>query len=834
MRGCWCPCSRNQGGEDMGTNSEGQVSSQSTSASPSDPLQDASGSADNPFKAKNPLEGASAQGAEVETEETVGSEDPASSPSADDPEPAETQEQEASSQAEVETEETVGSEDPASSPSAVDPEPAAPSIGLDLEPVDQGATLDDGIPRGSSVFPAAGEPTGSRDPFAHNPLDVEAAASGGADPAPLVQQQSVQQEAQQVDESVSQTDPSPAASQQGVADRIKQEAAQNSRSGIVATLFGNKKRVAVTLGSLLVVLSVIWAGLNATGVNFLGFGLFDDGENVQEQPPATVDNQTVQPVDPARGDFCDSADTPSIADVAVLRWGDSLIYDEINTFWVADSGKVDAATIVNNAVSELYVKDGDGCTAEGVASWRYILPRSIDASRVDMDDMDARNRIAVYKDDDDTRVAVAQEVARQLNSCVEAQFVYMTPETTPHIYAMAYQRDHSDVVFVQMTLPKLDELPDGGQGLIAVRCSLGKSEGTDGDSVNQVLISPTLRTLIFTEPPVEQGRLLVQEAEDETNDEGEDGTGDNPTTSSDQQDSATGEQDAATGEEPSANEPSDQNQTAGNEEAATTTEEATSTDDTASAADQNQTTGNEEATTTTTEEATSTDDTASAADQNQTTGNEEATTTTTEEATSTDDTASAADQNQTTGNEEATTTTEEATSTETNEGTTTDPSKAPAQGQPSGDGDDDGHSDCTGDGNDGDDGTCTQNCPGDGDGNDGDDGTCTQNCPGDGDGNDGDDGTCTQNCPGDGDGNDGDDGTCTQNCPGDGDGNDGDDGTCTQNCPGDGDGNDGDDGTCTQDCPGDGDDPPKDDCPAGQLRDNYGNCKAPEPGGPLP
>ena len=427
------PCSRNQGGEDMDTKNEEQTSSQSTSASPSDPLQDASGSADNPFRAKNPLEGASVQGAEVETEETV------------------------------------GSEDPESSPSAVDPEPAAPSNGLDEDVASQGDTLDAGIPRGSSVFPSMREtaPT-SGDPFAQNPLDVEAAALVGADSAP-----SIQQEAQQVDESVSQTDSSSAAQLQQVADRMGQEAEKNPRRGMVATLFGNKKRVAVTLVSLLVVLSIIWSLLNIAGVNFLGFGLFGDGENSQE-PTAGVDgNQVVQPIDVTRSDFCASAETPSIADVDVLRWGDSLIYDEINTFWVAGNGQVDAATIKDNAISELYEKVGDGCTAEGVAAWRYILPRSIDANRVDVDDMDAKSRIAVYKDDDDTRVAVAKETARQLENCVESQFVYLTPETTPHIYVAAYQRDHSNVVFVQIPTPQLDELPAGDQGLVSVRCSLG-------------------------------------------------------------------------------------------------------------------------------------------------------------------------------------------------------------------------------------------------------------------------------------------------------------------------------------------------------------------------
>ena len=758
----------------MGTNSGEENSPQSTSAPPSDPLQDTSGDADNPFQGVNPLEGGPAQPAEVDTGE-----------------PAD-------------------QEDFASSTSTAESEPASPGIEVNDDPPDQNPldreALDDGIPHGSSIFPSSGETVGTGgDPFDQKPSGDATAESGVATILPSVTQP-VSSEEPLTNRSGQQTDPP--APRRGVADRIKQNAQKQSQQGLRTKLFGTKKRVAKTAFGLLVLLAAIWFILNASGVNFLGGDLFGNGGDM---PPTEVaDDGSVAEaggsnlgVDFSRDDFCTSAEVPSLADVGVLRWGDSLVYDNIADLWPAGGVRAGAEAVLDNAKLSLYQTVADWCTSPGVALGRNFNPRSIDGGRVDMDDYDAKSRIAVYEEDDDTRVAVAKETARQLDSCADAQFVYLDSATTPTVYVVAYARDYSNVVFVQMPLPQIDDFPDGDQGLIAVRCSLGKSEGADGDSAEQVLISPTLRTLVFTEPPVEESRLLVMESDDETNDEGEDGTGDNPTTGPEEENTAADEQDAS-GEENPANDPEDLNPAADDEEASSLVDEGSSSDETDPETNENQAAVTENETNPTDDQEL-TDPTDGA---NQQSVGDDQTTVVNDDANqdaTTDETGSQTDPTQ----DE----TDPTTSTD-GDGSTTDPD--------TGDGSDTSgcdQEDCDTSGQDP--GSGTQ--PGD----DGDQGDCTTDCPGDG--NDGDD-TCTQNCPSDGDDGDGDD-TCTQNCPSDGDDGDGDD-TCTQNCPGDGDdGDDGDD-TCTQNCPGDGDDGDNDDdddCPAGSPRDNYGNCKAQEP-----
>ena len=212
----------------------------------------------------------------------------------------------------------------------------------------------------------------------------------------------------------------------------------------------------------------------------------------------------------------------------MLNYGDSLVYNVINPFWTTDeTSNGDAQVILEGAVTELFETVGDGCTPAGTAYWRNILPHSIDADRVGLDNYDAASRVAIYQEDADTRVAVTTEIVRQLSECTDVQFVNLTVEDAPRIYVAAYAADYNGIVFVQTPLLQLDTLPSGDQGLTVIRCSFGKIEGSDGDYVNYTLISPSLRAIVYLESPM--GNQVFMLAPDTDEDEQDQDQPDQPT-----------------------------------------------------------------------------------------------------------------------------------------------------------------------------------------------------------------------------------------------------------------------------------------------------------------
>lgn len=528
------------------------------------------------------------------------------------------------------------------------------------------------------------------------------------------------------------------------------------------------------------------------GVAYVVWDQFFNDE-ADDQPTPTPAASVVERV----STLCQT-DGINLEEADVFWFGQSLEYNRIDSFWPGDQVSHDSASaVVRQAVTELYESVGDGCTAAGVAYWRNILPQSIDADRPGVDNHDAATRIAVYSEEPATRVAVAEETARRLNSCAaEAQFVELTAAETPRIYAAAYTQDYSDVVFVETPLLQIDDLPSGDKGLSVIRCTFGKTEGSNGAHVNDVLISPSLRAIVYLDRPTgRQVFSIMPEDEQPTPAETE-----QPTV-----DQTEGAADAAP--EPDPTEPVETSE----EVAAEVVQEAAQqedvtpevTDEATEAVDaqaSGQPAEEQEAATEPTQSATK--ETSSATTETATPATEvpEAEdTATTAKSTVSDPEPEEAEATKTSETQvsepEEPTATEEKTST-----STTETEVCPEGGcDPSG---------------------TTPKADDPASGTTGTTGTA-------GKGQQGSDPGCGNSC-----GETGEDDGAGQK-PGDGPGQGGD-GQCTGTCPGDGDGDEGDgDGQCQgKDCPGDEPepDPEPEGCPPGWLIDPFGNCKAPDPG----
>ena len=292
---------------------------------------------------------------------------------------------------------------------------------------------------------------------------------------------------------------------------------------------GKKKRTWKTW-LLTVMIALIVIAASVLGVWYFTQDDGSDGDVVTEPPPTEV---------PA-ADFCRHGGPASLDEVRVLRFSDKL-EGRINPLW-SDVAKeeADAQTVLDGIVTELFSTEGDGCTPQGAAYWRLVRPVSIDAGRIGVDDFDSATRMAIYGEDADTATAVAVETASQLSDCADPQFVYLSAEEAPVIYVAAYTVDYDDVVFVRTPLPEYDELPDGSQGLKVLRCSFGKVEGADGDYVSDVLISPTLRAIIYLDSPA--GVEVVDIVPNE-------GEGGDSSALSDEETSETDDTEAADGED---------------------------------------------------------------------------------------------------------------------------------------------------------------------------------------------------------------------------------------------------------------------------------------------
>ena len=227
-----------------------------------------------------------------------------------------------------------------------------------------------------------------------------------------------------------------------------------------------------------------------------------------DQPDEQPDQASVETT--AAGDFanrvlCDFSEPVHLSAVGVLKYGDSLYYEDVTPFTGgADTESNDALRLVLN---DLFVQDGDGCTPAGTAYWRNILPHAIDADRLGVSNHDASIRIPAYEQDTAVHEAVIAEIARHLNQCsvseadspYQTETVYLTETDSPMIYVAAYTVDYRDVVFVHTPLITLDTLPSGEQGLAVTRCRFGKSEG--GGHVNEILISRSLRSIVYLDRP---------------------------------------------------------------------------------------------------------------------------------------------------------------------------------------------------------------------------------------------------------------------------------------------------------------------------------------------
>ncbi len=233
----------------------------------------------------------------------------------------------------------------------------------------------------------------------------------------------------------------------------------------------------------------------------------DEDDSVTEVPVALSEDSGL----------CRATDSVDLNEVGVLNYGDSLVYNTINPFWTTDeASNGDAQAILDGAVTELFKTVGDGCTPSGTAYWRNVLPHSIDADRVGVDNYDAATRTAIYAEDMDTKVAVASEIVRQLANCADVHFVNLTVEEVPMIYVAAYTADYNDVVFVQTPLLQLDTLPNDEQGLIVIRCSFGKMEGNNGGYANDILVSPSLRAIVYLDSPTGTQIFRVEPDTDES------------------------------------------------------------------------------------------------------------------------------------------------------------------------------------------------------------------------------------------------------------------------------------------------------------------------------
>ena len=533
---------------------------------------------------------------------------------------------------------------------------------------------------------------------------------------------------------------------------------------------------------------------------------------------------------------CQADMSVNLDEVGVLRYGDSLQYNEINPFWLADAtANGDASAVLENAVTELFHTVGDGCTSAGAAYWRNVLSHVIDADRLGVDNHDASARIAVYKEEMDTQVAVSTETARQLSACADVQFVNLTVEDAPRIYVAAYTPDYNDVVFVQTPLLQLDNLSSGDKGLVVIRCSFGKVEGNNGDYVNETLISPSLRAIVYLDRPT--GVQVFKVIPDTMDREGQT---QNP---QEQQEQQATEEEAQTPEAQTTDDVDDTDQTRDvtptlADEAEEMPVEQTDTPQTSKETPEPskaQTSKEEPAVQQPTDEQVGeqTDVTQPETSTTQTPETSETTEATEETEPTTDqetDTAQQPEEDTPAQTPETTETTDQ--ETDDGAGTVTQPEQqeeCPDGCNPV---------DSTGDQGDQmtDEGSITT-----------DDGTGgTDDVSGgsdDGTGTNGGGDCPNGDCPGDGDGDDGTgtngDGDCPNgDCPGDGDGDDGTgtngDGDCPNgDCPGDGDGDDGTgtngDGDCPNgDCPGD--EQPQPACPTDWIIDPFGNCKEPDPG----
>ena len=487
---------------------------------------------------------------------------------------------------------------------------------------------------------------------------------------------------------------------------------------------------------------------------------------------------------------CMSVQSVDLDQVGVLRYGDSLQYNEINPFWMdGKTANSDASAVFEGAVTELFSTVSDGCTPAGTAYWRNVLSHVIDADRFGVDNHDAATRIAVYKEEADTSVAVSTEIARQLSACSDVQFVSLTVEETPRIYVAAYAPDYNDVIFVQTPLLQIDDLSSGDKGLIVISCSFGKVEGNNGAYVNETLISPSLRAIVYLDQPtgVQVFRVVpdVVDSEEQTQEPQEqqepqvteEETQAPETQAPDDMDDADQTRDVAptpTVDEPE-EKPVDQTDTTDSDDETPKASEPPAVDQEST----DESVGEQTDETQTPE----TSEVPEAVDETET-GEEETETQQPEETTPTQTP------------EETPAMTEEE-QTDDGEGTVTQPESqdecpngcnpvSPTEEGEQQTDDDVTTDDGTGDGTSG------------GDGDDGSDTNGGGDCP-------------NGDCPGDGNGN-GDSGTegggdCPNgDCPGDGPGDDDDDG---------------DDGTGEQ---------PQPACPDGWIIDPFGNCKEPDPG----
>ena len=495
------------------------------------------------------------------------------------------------------------------------------------------------------------------------------------------------------------------------------------------------------------------------------FGGFDDGGDDVVAPVDLVVSGGIE-----SSSICQVESDVDLEKVGVLSHGDSLEYNNINSLWASDNAADDAAgVVVDNAVDELYRQDRDGCApAIAVSYWRGLRSDVIDADRPGIDNNDTITRTAAYTEDADTRVAVAEETASQLSSCVDnAEYVELTVEEAPAIFVAMYAKDYEEIVFVETSLPQEDELSSGDQGLIVIRCAFGKTEGSSGVSADGALISPSMRAIVYLNQPtgVQASQIVLLEPLDTDSEEPGDDSGIEPSITVPPTTTTTVPTTEADKEPPVVTvPPTDSTSTteADKEPPVVTVPPTDSTSTTEADKEPPVVTVPPTDSTSTTE------------------ADKEPPVVTVPPVVEVED-----DQTPTTDEEESTPIPEPEPTPVTSEEDETDEGE-PMTGQTDNQADDQKPSDGSGDG-----------C----------DGSCGTNNGGQSGGND-----CTGDCPGDGGGSDGN-----------GDGND-----CTGDCPGDGGGSDGND--CTGDCPGDGGGDPEPACLPGQILDPNDNCKDPDPG----
>ena len=211
--------------------------------------------------------------------------------------------------------------------------------------------------------------------------------------------------------------------------------------------------------------------------------------------------------------FCGGLMQINLDEVGVPRWGDRLTFADVRSLQSMDT-EATASDIMTATVDQLFDSVGDGCTPAGIAYWRNISPHVIDANRAGIDNHDAGARVSIYSESTTLASAVAQEIHDLMSQSCQASLVNLTEEETPIIWLAAYARDYSDVVFVQTPLLGVDELADGRLGVTAVRCSFGQLEGGASDNANTILISPTLRALVYLDRPTGSQIFVVEPTEE--------------------------------------------------------------------------------------------------------------------------------------------------------------------------------------------------------------------------------------------------------------------------------------------------------------------------------